>query len=290
MRDPFDLDATDSPGGGDFTPCPAGMVPAVVSQLYLVGHQFKSYDDGGERWIPTVIAIVEVSSLVGRKADGSPFLFALEFNASLAKGSKLRGTLESINGTAIADGSKLNLRTFLGAPCLAEVIHKPGTTKKGEPVTYANVKSLKGLPAGMARVDPTIEVLAWAIGQGPLPAYAASLPRIYGATIDDFVREAWETRNPGAPVPAPVKGEKQAAAPQPAPVQPAGGYYNQPAPAASTAPPWQPQPAPAHTAPAWAPQYVPPANTPPPPAQFANLPPTPAGPVPAAANGPNPAY
>lgn len=284
--DPFDVPVS-SASGGDFTPCPAGMIPGVLSQLYFVGHQFKQYDDGGERWVPTLVAVVEVASTVATKSDGAPFLFALEFNNALKKGSKLRETLESLAGKTLVDDSRVSLRDFLGLCCLLEIVHKSGTTRRGNAGTFANCKGMRGYPAGMPMVDPRLPVHAWSITSGqPLPEYHASLPRFYGATLEDYVRESWEAKHPGEPIPEPVYGKKSPAptaaasahpTPLAAPWQSPASAAVVPVQSVAPAPPAAPQPAAA--SPPWAPQYVPEKSRPAP-ANFGNLPPTPVGPNP----------
>lgn len=150
--------ATDTGGGGDFTPVPQGTHFAVCDQVVDLGKQaIKSqmYGDSIKhqvyiRWqIPAERA--EWQDGEGVKHEG-PAVIGKTYTLSLGDKANLRKDLQAWRGKPFTPDELrgFDIAKLLGAPATITITH---TEKDGR--TYANVASLGGIPKGMEK--PALE-------------------------------------------------------------------------------------------------------------------------------------
>lgn len=155
--------ASDTGGGGDFTPVPEGPHPAVCDMFVDLGLQEGSAKFGGKiqhkvyfRWqIPSLRLSYEKD---GQTFEG-PMTIGAKYTLSLHEKAALRKLLQSWRGKAFdaAELKKFDVTTVLGKPCLLSVSHAP---KDGGGV-YANIDSVMRLPAGMPTPELEGETLIY---------------------------------------------------------------------------------------------------------------------------------
>jgi hypothetical protein len=143
--------ASDTGGGGDFTPVPEGPHPAVCDMFVDLGLQETTGKYAGKvqhkvyfRWqIPSLRLSYEKD---GQKFEG-PMTIGAKYTLSLHEKAALRKLLQSWRGRAFTadELKKFDVTTVVGAPCLLSVSHAP---KDGGGV-YANIDSAMRLPQGM---------------------------------------------------------------------------------------------------------------------------------------------
>lgn len=143
--------ATDTGGGGDFTPVPQGTHFAVCDQVVDLGKQRITSAMYGEsikhqvyiRWqIPAERVEWEKD---GEKQEG-PAVIGKTYTLSLGDKANLRKDLQAWRGKPFTPDELrgFDIAKLLGAPATITVTH---TEKDGR--TYANVASLGGIPKGM---------------------------------------------------------------------------------------------------------------------------------------------
>lgn len=135
----------DSPSA--FEPAPAGTHPVRCSQLVDLGTTESNFD-GQTRLRRRVRLVFEICDPELSAANGEPFAIARSFTLSLSERSALRPFLEGWRGQAFGNEAVkgFDLKTILGAPGLASVVHE--TRADGR--TFANVKAVAKLPRGMS--------------------------------------------------------------------------------------------------------------------------------------------
>lgn len=149
--------ATDSGGGGDFTPVPAGTHFAVCCMVADLGKQRIVSQMFGEsikhqvyiRWqIPAERVEWEKD---GEKHEG-PAVIGKTYTLSLGDKANLRKDLQAWRGKQFTPDELrgFDITKLLGVPATLTVTH---TEKDGR--TYTNVASLGGIPKGMNK--PEIE-------------------------------------------------------------------------------------------------------------------------------------
>jgi len=141
--------ASDTGGGGDFTPVPEGPHPAVCDMFVDLGLQEGSAKFGGKiqhkvyfRWqIPSLRLSYEKD---GQTFEG-PMTIGAKYTLSLHEKSALRKLLQTWRGRAFTpeELKKFDVTTVVGAPCMLSVSHAP---KDGGGV-YANIDSAVRLHA-----------------------------------------------------------------------------------------------------------------------------------------------
>ena len=150
--------ATDSGGGGDFTPVPAGTHFAVCCMVADLGKQRITSQMFGEsikhqvyiRWqIPA--ERVEWQDKEGNKHEG-PAVIGKTYTLSLGDKANLRKDLQAWRSKPFTPDELrgFDIAKLLGAPATLTVTH---TDKDGR--TYTNVASLGGIPKGMEK--PSLE-------------------------------------------------------------------------------------------------------------------------------------
>lgn len=143
--------ATDTGGGGDFSPMPSGNHVAVCNQVIDLGKQRIEYNGEAKvqhkvwiRW-ETPNERFEWEDRDGKPQEG-PRIIGKMYTLSLHENATLRGDLENWRGKRFtADELQgFDVSKLLGAPCMVNVTH---ADKNGK--TYANVTGLGRLPKGM---------------------------------------------------------------------------------------------------------------------------------------------
>lgn len=150
--------ATDSGGGGDFKPTPAGNHRGVCTMVVDLGQQRVQSQMYGEKvkhqayvaWeLPD--ETIEWTDKDGNEKTG-PMRIGKTYTVSLHENANLRADLESWRGRPFTaeelDG--FDITKLLGAPALINVTHKQGGNGK----TYANVSAVTPLPKGMQKPEP----------------------------------------------------------------------------------------------------------------------------------------
>lgn len=132
-----------------FVPCPAGSQSAVcvdVVDLGLMENTKFPNEDGTPKIQHKIEVVWESSELMG---DGRPFLVKKRYTLSLGEKAALRHDLESWRGKAFTETERqgFDVEKLIGAPCILNVIHRPGS--KGG--VFANVATVSPLIKGMTK-------------------------------------------------------------------------------------------------------------------------------------------
>ena len=148
--------ATDTGGGGDFSPMPQGNHVAVCNMVVDLGKQ-RSVGQYGEkiqhkafiRW-ETPDEQIDWTDKDGNEQTGNRVIGSF-YTVSLHENATLRGVLESWRGRGFTkdelDG--FDITKLLGAPCMINVTH---SEKNGK--NYANVVSVTPLPKALKENPP----------------------------------------------------------------------------------------------------------------------------------------
>lgn len=148
--------ASDSGGGGDFTPVPAGTHFAVCDQVVDLGKQRTSFQ-GQESIKPQVYIRWQIPAerveweKDGEKHEG-PAVIGKTYTLSLGEKANLRKDLQAWRNKPFTPDELrgFDIAKLLGVPATITVTH---TEKDGR--TYANVVSVGGIPKGMEK--PSLE-------------------------------------------------------------------------------------------------------------------------------------
>lgn len=130
--------------GGDFTPAPAGVWPAVcvdvVDKGMVESAMYKPRHMVQLRWVLEAEPPLK---------DGKPHMAVRQFGLSLGEQSHLRPFLEAWRGKKFDDAelSGFDLEKLIGAPCQLQIIH---SIKNG--VTYGNVQAAFPIGKNMQRM------------------------------------------------------------------------------------------------------------------------------------------
>lgn len=133
--------------GGDFTPPPAGVFPAICYRFIDLGTQQSAYQ-GQTKAAHKIMLTWEITDADERMEDGRPFSISQRYTWSMHEKATLRKTLESWRGKAFEEKDfgpgGFDTRNLIGAPCLIGITH---VEKDGK--TYANISSVNKLMKGM---------------------------------------------------------------------------------------------------------------------------------------------
>lgn len=156
--------ASDTGGGSDFSPMPAGNHIAVCNMVVDLGNQLvrsERYGDKVKRqiWIRWETPQEELTwtDKDGNEQTG-PRVIGNAYTLSLHENSALRPVLESWRGRAFTEEERrgFDVSKLLGAPCMLNVIHAESGGK-----TYANIGSVSPLPKGMEKPVSKIGLLLY---------------------------------------------------------------------------------------------------------------------------------
>ncbi len=139
-------------GGSDFTLTPQGTHIAICNMVVDLGHQKTTYQGQSTVKRQCYVRWELPNERVEYQKDGAnvngPMSIGKTYTLSLSEKANLRKDLESWRGKQFTpqelDG--FDLFNLLGVPCQVTVTHDT----KGDK-TYANVKSVAGLPKGMPK-------------------------------------------------------------------------------------------------------------------------------------------
>lgn len=149
--------ATDTGGGGDFKPVPAGNHVGICSMVVGLGKQRIQSQLYGESVKPQIYVAWELphEPITWTDKDGNertgPMRIGKVYTLSLHENAALRGDLESWRGRAFTEEERkgFDINKLAGAPAMVNVLH---AEKNGK--TYANVAGVTPLPKGMDK--PTL--------------------------------------------------------------------------------------------------------------------------------------
>lgn len=186
MSSPFQVEATNSGGGGELPP--PGNYPAVLVGLVDLGTHEEEYQ--GKRYDARKVLLCW--ELAGEnRSDGGPQILSMDFNLleKMSAKSKLRKLLEGWRGRPMDDKEAIDLAVLMGKACLLNVGHKK--SQKGS--DYATILGVTPVLKGMAVPRPLCELFTWHFGAGPFtpPDW---LPFLYGKPVLEHIEAARESR------------------------------------------------------------------------------------------------
>lgn len=130
--------------GGDFTPPPAGIFPAICYRFVDLGTQSSTFQ-GQTKQQHKVLISWEITDPDTRMDDGKPFTISQRYTWSMHEKSTLRKALESWRGRPFEETDfgpdGFDTRNLVGAPCMLSIMR---VTKEGK--TYANISAVTKLP------------------------------------------------------------------------------------------------------------------------------------------------
>jgi hypothetical protein len=133
--------------GGDFTPPPAGVFPAICYRFIDLGTQQSSYQ-GQTKHQHKVMLSWEITDPEEHMEDGKPWTISQRFTWSMSEKATLRKTLESWRGKPFEESDfgedGFDTKNLIGAPCLLSIMR---VEKEGK--TYANISGVTKLPKQM---------------------------------------------------------------------------------------------------------------------------------------------
>ena len=148
---------SDSGGGGDFTPCPAGLHRAIcVAYVDLGTQEGTKFNCPGETtWRQQVVLMWETpDETIEIDGESKPYVASKFYTKSLSPKANLTADLESWRGRVFTDEERkgFDLDNILGVPCLINVIHETKNNK-----TRAKVVNVLPLSKGMAKPEPSVK-------------------------------------------------------------------------------------------------------------------------------------
>lgn len=149
--------ASDTGGGGDFSPMPAGNHVAVCNMVVDLGKQRTVSQQYGEKikhqvWIrwETPDETIEWTDRENNQRSG-PRVIGKTYTVSLHENANLRADLESWRGRPFTSDelAGFDISKLLGVPCMVNVTH---SEKGGK--TYANIAAVTPLPKALKENPP----------------------------------------------------------------------------------------------------------------------------------------
>lgn len=146
--------ATDTGGGGDFKPVPAGNHVGVCTMVVGIGKQRIQSAQYGESVKSQIYVAWELphETMEWTDKDGNtrsgPMRIGKTYTLSLHENANLRADLESWRGRSFTEEERagFDINTVAGHPAMINVLH---ADKNGK--TYANIAGVTPLPKGMER-------------------------------------------------------------------------------------------------------------------------------------------
>lgn len=144
-------------GGGDFTPCPAGLHRAVcIAYIDLGTQEGQKYMCPGETvWKQQVVIMWETpDETIEVDGETKPFVVSKFYTKSLSDKANLTADLESWRGRSFTkeELKGFDLDNILGAPCQINVVHETKNNK-----VRARVANVLPLSKGMVKPTPSIK-------------------------------------------------------------------------------------------------------------------------------------
>lgn len=149
--------ASDSGGGGDFSPVSQGTHIAICNMVVDLGKQRKEWQ-GQERIRPEIFVRWELpnerlewTDKEGNEKEG-PRVIGKTYTLALNERANLRRDLEGWRGRAFTaeELKAFDVSKLLGVPCMITVTH---SEKQGR--VYADVTGVAGIPKGMTKPERT---------------------------------------------------------------------------------------------------------------------------------------
>ena len=191
--------------GGDFTPHPEGIFPAVCVDVMDLGLMESSFQ-GVKKWVNKLKLVFESEAVTEK---GVRCTVSRSVTASLAPKATLAGLLGKWRGRPIGEGESVDLEKLIGASCTLVVSHQKSADGQK---TYANIDAIskptkKVIPSGTYDKAAARQRFAeWKAKQGP-----SGLAPSRTAAMDDGEGSDLGPQAGADPAPAPA-----AAAPAPA--------------------------------------------------------------------------
>lgn len=183
--------ATDTGGGGDFSPMPSGNHVAICNMVVDLGKQRTVSQQYGEKikhqvWIrwETPDETIEWTDRDGNQRTG-PRVIGKTYTVSLHENAALRADLESWRGRPFTreELAGFDISKLLGVPCMVNVTQ---TEKNGK--TYANVAAVTPLPKALRENPPRSEIGLILYDEDNSGAYE-ELPDWLKKKIDEQVKD-----------------------------------------------------------------------------------------------------
>ena len=139
---------SDSGGGRNFKPVPAGLHQARCDMVVSIGEQETPWGAKPKHVLRFQLPSVRVDYEKDGQQVNAPAIVYQTYTSSLHEKSGLRKALESWRGKKFTGDElqKFDLATVLGKACQLQIIHIEKVDRRGQPKTYANINAI--LPAG----------------------------------------------------------------------------------------------------------------------------------------------
>lgn len=186
--------ASDTGGGGDFSPMPQGNHVAVCNMVVDLGMQATEFNGQVKnkhrvyiRW-ETPDETIEWEDRDGNKQSG-PRVIGKTYTVSLHENASLRGDLESWRGRAFTkeELEGFDVSKLLGVPCMINVTHDARNGK-----TYANVVAVTPLPKSMRESAPQTSIGLLLYDEDNPKAYD-DLPEWLQKKVDEQIKPTGKT-------------------------------------------------------------------------------------------------
>lgn len=182
--------ATDTGGGGDYKPTPAGNHVGICSMVVGLGKQRVQSQMYGESIKPQIYVAFELphETVTWTDKDGNertgPMRIGKTYTLSLHENANLRGDLESWRGRPFTEEERagFDINRLAGAPAMVNVTH---VEKNGK--TYANITALTPLPKGMEK--PSLSDVALIYDDDEFRHNYEHLPEWLQKKIDSQVKD-----------------------------------------------------------------------------------------------------
>lgn len=143
--------ASDTGGGGDYSPVPEGPHPAICDMFVDLGLQETTGQYAGNVQHKIYLRWQIPGHRLSYEKDGvqheGPMTIGAQYTLSLHEKATLRKILQSWRGRAFTEAElkKFDVTTVVGKPCLISVSHKP----KDGGGAYANINAVMQVPPGL---------------------------------------------------------------------------------------------------------------------------------------------
>jgi hypothetical protein len=183
------LIVSDSGGGGNFTPPPAGTHLARCVQIIQLGTLYSPFY---ESWKPKVLIGWELPDEPNDTDDGKPFLTWNRYTASLHENAKLRAHLEAWRGRQFTEEElkRFDLNAILDKPCFLNIGHRQDKGK-----TYADITAVMALRKGTPVPDRVHDLIVFSVTEPDLTVFEK-----FGDNLKKTIRSCKEAEEPSHPL------------------------------------------------------------------------------------------